>query len=71
MPWVFHDILCEEDIPICQTNFEGGSVQNMVLFNEAVVMNLEYAEVILCSSVVVMQFSCIKHVFQTNLDSTT
>lgn len=40
----FHNMLYEEDIPICQTNFEGGSVQNMVLFNEAVLMNLKYAK---------------------------
>ena len=64
-------MLYEGDIPICQTNFEGGSVQNIVLFNEAVLINLKYAEVILCSSVVVMQLSCIKHLFQTNLVSTT
>lgn len=56
-------MLCEEDIPICQTNFEGGSVQNMVLFNQAILMNLKYVEMILCSSVVVMQLSCIKHLF--------
>ena len=40
----FHNMLYEGDIPICQTNFEGGSVQNMVLFNEAVLMNLKYAK---------------------------
>lgn len=53
-----HKMLCEEDIPVCETNLEGGSVQNMVLFNKAVLMNLKYIEVILCSSVVAMQLSC-------------
>jgi len=41
VPWVFHNLLYEEDIPICQTNFEGASVQNMILFNEAISMTRE------------------------------
>lgn len=57
-PWVCHNMLCEEDFPICQTNFRGNSVRNLVLFNEDILMDLKDMKVILCSSVALMQLSC-------------